>query len=96
MEKKMTKKEMFAKLREMVADNPEMVKFIDHEVELLERKNASKSGKLTPAQVANEGYKEKILEFLADHGASTVTTINTYCNCWYYLCNHIRCKPSSC
>ena len=75
MEKKMTKKEMFAKLREMVADKPEMVKFIDHEVELLERKNATKSGKPTANQLANEGLKEQILAFLSDNGASTVTQI---------------------
>lgn len=75
MEKKMTKKEMFAELRGMVSDNPEMVKFIDHEIELLEKKNSSKSGKPTANQLANEGIKEKILEFLNDNGASTVTTI---------------------
>ena len=75
MEKKMTKKEMFAKLRGMVSDNAEMVKFIDHEIELLEKKNSSKSGKPTANQLANEGIKEKILEFLNDNGASTVTQI---------------------
>ena len=64
MEKKITKKEMFAKLREMVKDNAEMVKFIDHEIELLEKKNASKSAKPTATQIANEGHKKKIMEFL--------------------------------
>lgn len=75
MEKKMTKKEMFAKLRGMVSDNPEMVKFIDHEIELLEKKNSSKSGKPTANQLANEGLKEQIMSFLNDNGASTVTQI---------------------
>ena len=75
MEKKMTKKEMFAVLREKVVDCPELVKFIDHEVELLERKNATKSGKPTVNQLANEGLKEQILAFLSDNGASTVTQI---------------------
>ena len=75
MEKKITKKEMFAKLREMVKDNAEMVKFIDHEIELLEKKNASKSAKPTATQIANEGHKKKIMEFLAKHGKATVTQI---------------------
>ena len=75
MEKKITKKVMFAKLREMVKDNAEMVKFIDHEIELLEKKNASKSAKPTATQIANEGHKKKIMEFLAKNGKSTVTQI---------------------
>lgn len=73
MEKKITKKEMFAKLREKVKDNAEMVKFIDHEIELLEKKNANKLPSAT--QIANEGHKEKIMEFLAKNGKSTVTQI---------------------
>lgn len=75
MEKKITKKEMFAKLREMVSDKPDMVKFIDHEIELLERKNASKSSKPTATQLTNAVHKEKILEFLANGNKATVTQI---------------------
>lgn len=75
MEKKITKKERFAELRSKVADCPELVAFIDHEIELLERKNATKSGKPTANQVANEGLKEQIMSFLTDNGASTVTQI---------------------
>lgn len=48
-EKKITKKERFEELKEIVKDNPDLVAFIDHEIELLSRK-ASKSAKLTPAQ----------------------------------------------
>ena len=75
MEKKITKKEMFAKLREKVADDVALVKFIDHEIELLERKNSSKSNKPTATQIANEQTKENILAFLSDNGKATVTTI---------------------
>ena len=75
MEKKITKKEMFAKLREKVKDNAEMVKFIDHEIELLEKKNANKSAKPTATQIANESHKEKIMEFLGKNGKATVTQI---------------------
>lgn len=37
----MTKKEMFTEIRKVVADNAEMVAFIDHEIELLNRKSDS-------------------------------------------------------
>lgn len=42
---------------------PDLVKFIEHEIELLERKN--KGGrKVTPQQKKNEEIKEKIFEIL--------------------------------
>ena len=42
----MTKREMFAEIRNIVADNAEMVAFIDHEIELLERKSNSPRSRL--------------------------------------------------
>ena len=47
MEKKMTKKEMFAMIMEVegVKENEKMVNFLKHEVELLDNRN-SKSGKV--------------------------------------------------
>ena len=48
-EKKITKRERFEQIKALIADNEELVKFIDHEIELLARKG-SKSAKLTPAQ----------------------------------------------
>ena len=66
MEKKITKKEMFAKIREVVADNQDMVDFIDHEIELLSKKSSSK--KPTKTQEANKGLKEVILTVLTDEG----------------------------
>ena len=75
MEKKITKKEMFAILRAKVEGDKALTDFIDHEVELLERKNASKSAKPTATQLANEGHKEKILEFLTKNGKATGTQI---------------------
>lgn len=41
------------------------ISFIDHEVELLARKNSSGEKKQTAAQKENEGYKALILEYLA-------------------------------
>lgn len=64
MEKKITKKEMFAKIREAVANDTEMVAFIDHEMELLTRRNGTRSGKPTALQKMNEEIKASILDEL--------------------------------
>ena len=67
-EKKITKKEMFAKLLEVegVREDVDMVAFINHEIELLERKSA-KSGS-TKTQKENEEIKEKLVDALAEVG----------------------------
>lgn len=67
MEKKMTKREKFEMLANIaeVKANPVLAEFIDHELELLAKKNASGSGKLTAVQIANNGIKEEILECMA-------------------------------
>lgn len=38
---------------------------LDHELELLAKKNSGGDKKMTPTQQENEGYKEQIMEFLA-------------------------------
>lgn len=59
----MTKREMFAEIRKVVISNEEMVAFIDHEIELLNRKSGSPK-KPTKTQVENETYKATIVEYL--------------------------------
>lgn len=51
------------------------VDFIDHEVNLLARKNSGESKKPTKAQEENEGYKALILEFLANKDGVTCTDV---------------------
>lgn len=58
----MTKKEMFAVIREAMADNAEVVAFCDHEIELLSKKRSSSP---TKTQIANEAVKNEILDALA-------------------------------
>lgn len=60
----MTKRDYFNTLLGIaeVKANPELVKFIDHELELLAKKNASGEGKMTASQKANEELKAQILE----------------------------------
>ncbi len=68
----MTKKEMFAEIRAIVIDNEEMVAFIDHEIELLEKK-AQSSKKPTKTQIENDGFKADIVTYLTT--ADTSKTI---------------------
>ena len=56
---KVTKRERFAQLRAIVLDNEELVAFIDHEIELLNKKNSSKGE--TKAQIENKAIKSNIL-----------------------------------
>ena len=59
----MTKREMYAELRNLVADNEEMVAFIDREIDLLVRKsNAPK--KPTKIQLENDAFKADIVAYL--------------------------------
>ena len=66
-EKKVTKREKFEMLAkiEAVASNPMLAEFVEHELELLARKNASGTGKQTATQKANEEIKVAILEEMA-------------------------------
>lgn len=61
----MTKKEMFAEIRNIVAGNEEMVAFIDHEIELLERKSNSPK-KPTKTQIENDSFKAEIIAYLTE------------------------------
>ena len=69
MTKKMTKRDYYNALLNIaeVKANGEMVKFIEHELELLAKKNSSEK-KPTAVQVANEGIKSVIVETLAENG----------------------------
>ena len=59
----MTKRENFAELRKLAvaSKNEELVAFIDHEVELLNKKNSYKSTKPTKTQRENEDLKVVLL-----------------------------------
>lgn len=63
-EKKITKREKFEMLANIpeVAENPMLAEFVEHELDLLARKNASGTGKQTATQKANEELKSAIVE----------------------------------
>ena len=74
--KKITKRERFESLLKIpaVSADPDMVTFIEHELELLAKKNSADK-KPTAQQVANDGIKQAILEGMEDNRLYTVTEI---------------------
>ena len=58
-----TKREYFSELKAIVSDNADLVAFIDHEIELLNKKNAAPKAP-TAKQVENEHIKDFILAHL--------------------------------
>ena len=78
MEKKITKKEMFTNLYNLVdaskAENKlDLLNFIDHEIELLEKKSSKVT--MTATQKENIGVMKTIKEVLADKPNSTVSEL---------------------
>ena len=64
MEKKITKKEMFTKIMEEVKGNAEMVAFLEHEIELLNKKKGSADSKKVESQLADEQLVKSVLTTL--------------------------------
>jgi hypothetical protein len=89
--KKMTKRDYFNQLLAIdgVKANPDLVKFIEHELELLAKKNASGEGKQTATQIANEGIKSEILECMANepNRLFTISEMQKYFPCCAELSN---------
>ena len=67
MAEKKTKRVFFGEIREIVKDNTELVAFIDHELELLDKKTSAKSTKVNTEQVELMG---KIVNALNEIGRS--------------------------
>ena len=72
--KKMTKAQMFAQIKANYALTEDEIAFIDHELELLARKNSAEK-KQTPTQVANEGIKDAIYEGMEDNRLYTISEL---------------------
>ena len=78
---KMTKRDYFNSLLNIaeVAANPDLTAFIQHELELLAKKNSSEK-KPTATQVANESVKQAILDGLdgCDEGKTISEMLNLF------------------
>ena len=64
MTKKMTKVEMFKALKEKYDLSTAEIEFIDHEIELIEKKNSTR--KPTADQIKNKSIAEDIIAYLMD------------------------------
>ena len=73
---KLTKAQKYGMLKELaeVKANPVLVEFIDHELELLAKKNSAEK-KLTAQQTANEGIKSSIVEGMESGKLYTITDL---------------------
>lgn len=74
---KITKRDNFNTLLAIpaVAENAQLVSFIKHEIELLDKKNSADK-KPTAQQVANKGVMETIMQALSENGGlMTVTDV---------------------
>ena len=76
--KKLTKRDYFSQLREIVKDNESLVAFIDHEIELLNKKNSSKSDAPSKTQIENQALSNEILDIMV--GLDTAKTITELIN----------------
>ncbi len=75
MTKKMTKKEMFAQIMANYNLTDAERDFIQHEIDLLARKNATGEKKPTAQQKVNEAIKEAILDCMELNRLYTITEI---------------------
>ena len=74
--KKMTKKEMFNQILTHLTDVEEIA-FINHEIELLERKHNGGNKAPTKTQVENEKLKEIMLDYMTQGFKYTITNLIT-------------------
>lgn len=74
--RKPTKRDHFNALLSIpaVAENSDLVEFINHEIELLDKKNTAER-KPTPKQVENEGFKSDILAWMEQGQSYSVADI---------------------
>ena len=70
---KMTKRDYFTQIKSHLTDEAEIA-FIDHELELLAKKNSSEK-KPTAQQTANEGIKTAILDNMAENTLYTISEL---------------------
>ena len=72
--KKLTKSQMFAQIKSHLTDADEIA-FIEHEIELVDKKNANKASKPTKKQVENADLRAVILDSMEDGKQYTITDL---------------------
>lgn len=74
MANKLTKKDKFAMVLEMVKDNTELREFIEHEIELLENKKSGSDKAKAKKDAETEKLKADLLVALAEYGEPVTVT----------------------
>lgn len=76
--KKMTKRDYFKEILEIVKENEDLTNFINHELELLDKKNSKST--MTKTQTENENIKKVIVNALTEIGTPvTITELQKKC-----------------
>ena len=83
---RMTKREYFTQIMENYNLTEDERNFIKHELELLAKKNSAEK-KPTAVQVANEGLKKAILDFMVEGQKYTITDLMKSVPCLADLSN---------
>ena len=76
MTEKLTKRDYFLRLRDRVSDDSELVEFINHELDLLARKNVRKTDKPSAKQVQNATMADLIYDTMQEGTRYTVSEIH--------------------
>lgn len=76
--KKMTKKEMFTRILTQLT-NAEDIAFVEHEIELLEKRKTSKSPRVTARQKANEVIKAAIVDAMKEDTLYSISDLFEHC-----------------
>ena len=70
----MTKTEMFAAIRANLVD-AEQIAFIDHEIEMIAKRNANRSSKPSKAQLEKDALRAQIVDFLGENEHATCAQV---------------------
>lgn len=73
----MTKTEMLNEIRKNLTDT-EQIAFIDHEIELLAKRNSQRSSKPTKAQIERQAQYDTLVEWLGENPNATCTQVAEY------------------
>ena len=77
-DKKMTKRDYFKEILEIVKENEDLTNFINHELELLDKKNSKST--MTKTQTENENIKKVIVNALTEISTPvTITELQKRC-----------------
>lgn len=73
----MTKTEMFTAIRANLTD-ADQIAFVDHEIELIAKRNANRSSKPSKAQLERQAQYDSLVEWLAENPKATCAEVANF------------------